>query len=234
MRLSEEIRRQDALEEERIAKLEEERIAKEELARRRRDFEENRANAKRDLMDSESRKNRKLKKTKSDGVANMRSKMSFLMPSDSSPITDSAQKQFLIDYYLAIAQSGGMDESRDWRVELENNPDLQKYLKDLTSTNPDAKSISDAEKAKILGHHRDFESLFNDQPDTSAVIPARPRWVESQSAPTRRQKSNSLGVAAMGLMGMKSSDQLASLNQNETTDHYKALAEMTHMHAEVG
>jgi hypothetical protein len=78
LRLSEEIRKQEALEEE--------RIAEEELARRRREFEENRAKAKRDLMASESRKNRKLKKTKSDGVAVMRSKMSFLMPSDSSPL----------------------------------------------------------------------------------------------------------------------------------------------------
>lgn len=169
----------------------------------------------------------------------MRSKMSFLMPSDSSSVTGSAQKQFLTDYYLAIAQSGGMEESRDWRVELENNPDLQKYLKDLASTNPDVRSISDAEKAKILSHHRDFESLFNDPPDTPAVIPVRPRRVKSQSAGVvamgmRRQKSNSFGVAAMGLMGVNSSDQLTSLNQIETTDHYKALAEMTRMHAEVG
>ena len=210
LRLSEEIRKQEALEEE--------RIAEEELARRRREFEENRSKAKRDLVASESRKNRKLKKTKSDGVAVMRSKMFFLMPSDSSPITDSAQKQFLTDYYLAIAQTAGMEESRDWRVDLENNPDLQKYLKDLASTNPDARNIPDAEKAKILGHHRDFESLFNnDQPDTSFVIPVRPRRVKSQSA----------GVAAMGLMGVKSSDKI------DTIDHYKALVEMTRMHAGV-
>ena len=191
-------------------------------------------------MASESRKNRKLKKTKSDGVANMRSKMSFLMPSDSSAITDSAQKQFLTDYYLAIAQSAGMEESRDWRVEIENNPDLQKYLQDLASTTPDARNISDEEKAKILDHHRDFESLFNnDQPETSVVIPVRPRRVKSQSAGVavmgmRRQKTNSFGVAAMGLMGVKSSDELTSLNQIETSDHYKALAEMTRMHAKVG
>ena len=108
---------------------------------------------------------------------------------------------------------------------------------DLTHRKPAVQSIQEADV--VSGHHRDFESMFNDQQDSSLGMPARRRRVKSKSAGvvamgTRRQKSKSVGVAAMRLAGATSDIDITGLDQLDTTEKFMALTELTRLPAEVG